>query len=64
MGQKPNRSPSEHPKPTTKIGNLKWVVHLPQNGIPLVLTHSSGFVSRKWMAYLGSHLAQLGVEKP
>ena len=30
---------SEHPNPTTKIGS-KWVVHLPQNGIPLVLTHS------------------------
>ena len=27
MGQNPNRTPSEHPNP------LKWVVHLPQNGI-------------------------------
>ena len=31
--QKPNRlAPSEHPNPTTKIDELKWVVHLPQNG--------------------------------
>ena len=29
MGQNPNRSPSEHPKPTTKIGTLKWVVNSP-----------------------------------
>ena len=41
MGQNPNRTPRKHPNPTTKIGDLKWVVNSPtnQNGIPLVLTH-------------------------
>ena len=29
MGQGPNRTPSEHPNPTTKIKVLKWVVHSP-----------------------------------
>ena len=38
MGQNPNLTPSEHPNPHQN--RLKWVVHLPQNGIPLVLTHS------------------------
>ena len=36
-GSKP-RTPSEHPNPHSN--RLKWVVHLPQNGIPFVLTHS------------------------
>ena len=42
MGQNPHRTASAHPNPTTKIGNLKWVVNSPtnQNGIPLVLTYS------------------------
>ena len=31
MGQNPNRTPSEHPNPTTKIGSLKWVVNSPTN---------------------------------
>ena len=39
MGQNPNRTPSEHPNPTTKIGSLKWVVHLAQKEIPLVWHH-------------------------
>ena len=29
MGQKPNRTPSEHPNPHYRV---KWAVHLPQNG--------------------------------
>ena len=35
MGQKP---PSEHPNPHQN--RPKSLLHLPQNGIPLVLTHS------------------------
>ena len=37
MGQNPNRSPSEHPNPTTGKNLPKWVVNSPtnQNGIPL-----------------------------
>ena len=46
-GSKPKSNPREHANPTTKIGSttktgsLKWVVHapIPQDGIPLVLTH-------------------------
>ena len=36
MGQNPNRTPGEHPNPTTKILFLQWVVNSPtnQNGIP------------------------------
>ena len=39
MGQEPNRTPSEHPNPTTKIGSkMDGAPKPPQNGIPLVLT--------------------------
>ena len=40
MGQNPNRTPSEHPNPTTKIGSLKWVVNSPippKMGSPLTV---------------------------
>ena len=37
MGQHPNRILSEHPNPHQN--RRKWVMHLSQNGIPLVLTH-------------------------
>ena len=36
MGQNPNRTPSEHPNPTTKIGSkMGGEFHLPQTGIPI-----------------------------
>ena len=41
MGQNPNRTPSEHPNPTTKIGSKMGGAPTNQNGIPLVLTHSN-----------------------
>ena len=31
MGQKPNRTLSEYPNPTTKVGSLKWAVNSPTN---------------------------------
>ena len=35
MGQKPNRTPSEHPNPTTKIGSeMGGEFTYNQNGIP------------------------------
>ena len=51
MGQNPNRTPSEHPNPTTKIGS-KMVV-------PSALTHghmsheSDSNRKRSWNAFLG-----------
>ena len=51
VGQNPNRTPSEHPYPATKIGRLKWVVNSPTNqkGIPLVLTTTAKSVqSVRW----------------
>ena len=39
MGQNPNRTPSEHPNPTTKIGSeMGGEFTYPSNGIPWVLT--------------------------
>ena len=40
-GSKSRLAPSEHPNPHSN--RPKWVAHLPQNGIPLVLTHSQLF---------------------
>ena len=54
MGQNPNRTPSEHPNPTTQIGSN--MVHLPQNGIPLVLTQNHA--SRIMKADIRSYLLQ------
>ena len=40
MGQKPNRTPSEHPNPTTKIGSKMGGEFTYPRMVPLVLTHS------------------------
>ena len=39
-GQKPNRTPSEHPNPTTKIGSNMGGEFTYTKMVPLVLTHS------------------------
>ena len=44
MGQNPNRTPSEHPNPTTKLGSKMGGEFTSQpKWIPLVLTHSHQF---------------------
>ena len=40
MGQNPNRGPSEHPNPTTKIGSKMGAEFTYPKMVPLVLTHS------------------------
>ena len=48
MGQNPNRTPSEHPNPTTKIGCKMGGEFTYPKMVPLVLTHSQMFVPWVW----------------
>ena len=53
-GSKSRLSPSEHPNPHKN--RLKWVVHLPQDGIPLVLTRGHlTFPIKEWFSLHQPH---------
>ena len=61
IGQNPNRTPSEHPNPTAKIGSkMGGEFTYPKLGSPLVLTHSH-LVLTPEKRKKGNTLHQLGL---
>ena len=59
MGQKPNRTPSEHPNPTTKVGSKMGGELTNQNGIPL-----NGFDHHSHIVLTGIHSTSLASAEP